>query len=54
VRKGTRLIIYKGDRYVGDILITRAHPNGSVGVVKIVAPNEKVQSHDLVISGPGI
>lgn len=54
LRKGTRLIIYKNHTYVGDLQVTHVTPAASVGVVKIVNQGQKVQPHDMVISGPGI
>jgi len=54
VSVGTRLTIYRGQTYVGDLVVQRVITNESMGVVTLQNPGETVRINDLVMSGPGM
>jgi chorismate mutase len=54
VNQGTRLTVYRGNKYVADILVQRSDATHSVGVVTLQAPNQMVAKADMVMSGPGM
>jgi len=51
---GTRLTIYRGQAYIGDMIVQRVVTNESMGLVTLQNPGETVRSNDLVMSGPGM
>ena len=51
---GTRLTIYRGQTYIGDMIVQRVVTNESMGLVTLQNPGETVRSNDLVMSGPGM
>ncbi len=54
VNQGTRLTVYRGNKYIADILVQRSDATHSVGVVTLQAPNQMVAKADMVMSGPGM
>ncbi len=53
VTKGTRLTIYNGQKYIGDIIVQQADATESIGMVTLMAPGAKVTVNEMVMSGPG-
>lgn len=53
VVKGTRLTVYRGGKYIADLLVRSVDPTTSVGMVTLVTPGQKVMANDMVMSGPG-
>ncbi len=54
VNHGTRLTVYRGNKYIADILVQRSDATHSVGVVTLQAPDQMVAKADMVMSGPGM
>ncbi len=54
IHKGTRLTIYRDHKYIGDAIVQRVDTTESVGVVTLQAPGAKIDTADLVMSGPGL
>ncbi len=53
VTKGTRLTIYNGQKYIGDVIVQQSDATESIGMVTLVAPGAKVAVDEMVMSGPG-
>ncbi len=53
VSKGTRLTIYSGQKYIGDVIVQQSDATESIGMVTLTAPGVKVAEGEMVMSGPG-
>ena len=53
VTKGTRLTIYNGQKYIGDVIVQQSDATESIGMVTLTAPGAKVAVDEMVMSGPG-
>ena len=54
VNQGTRLTVYRGQKYIADVLVQKSDATHSVGIVTLQAPDESVAKSDMVMSGPGM